>query len=332
VNEREIIKLLRSFAGPKNKELIRGIGDDCAVIRLDEKRMWLITMDTLVESVHFNPEWHPPDKLGRKVLAVNVSDIAAMGGKPSFAFLSLGLPGNFDPAWVEKFSRGLNQACQEYECSLAGGDTVRSPRGTVITLTVIGEVEADRIIYRNTARPGDEVWVSGTLGNAAAGLALCESGKAEDIAVAPLVDRHLNPAPRLELARRLSASGAVHSMMDISDGLATDLAHICEQSGTGSVIYADLMPVLPLLKKTAMDMKKDVLSWVLTGGEDFELLFTAPAESSVLLENIQGKEKFLTKIGYIDRKPGVRLVRGGPHNVDLPQIDISFKGYDHFTG
>ncbi|MDW7771933.1 MAG: thiamine-phosphate kinase [Desulfobulbaceae bacterium] len=330
MNEREIISLFNGSAGPGGDELVRGIGDDCAVLRLDGDRLWLVTVDTLIESVHFNIDWHPPRKLGRKSVAVNVSDIAAMGGSPRFAFLSLGLPQGFDPPWLEKFSQGLSEACREFGCTLAGGDTVRTVEGVMITLTVIGEVPADQVTYRSTALPGDEIWVSGTLGNAAAGLELCTAGDAGSEDGLLLAESHLNPTPRLGLARRLAGGRLVHAMMDLSDGVATDLSHLCIRSGTGAVIYADLLPVSGPLQRTAGKMGKDCLPWALTGGEDYELLFTAaPGQGGAILR-LAEKEGLLTRIGYIDAKSGVRLAEGRPGRQNPPQKDVSFLGYDHF--
>lgn len=330
LNEREIINLFGNSAGVAKKELIQGIGDDCAVIRHEKEKLLLVTMDTLVEAIHFNPDWHPPEKLGRKSVAVNVSDIAAMGGRPLYVFLSLGLPRGFDPGWLESFSRGLAAACLEYDCCLAGGDTVRSEKGIVITMTVIGEVAADQVLYRKTARPGDAVWVSGTLGNAAAGLELCRTGRSGDEEAISLVESHLNPEPRLKLARRLAAAGLIHAMMDLSDGLATDLAHLCAQSGVGAVIYSDLLPVQELCKKTAGKMGKDFLQLALAGGEDYELLFTAPPEHGPEIKRLAEEDCLLTQIGSIDDRKSVRLVKGKPGQQNRPPVDIGFTGYDHF--
>jgi thiamine-monophosphate kinase len=330
MNERDIINLLHGHQSPCKKRLVRGTGDDCAVIRKDNDRLWLVTMDTLVESVHFNLSWHPPEKLGRKSVAVNVSDIAAMGGFPCFVFLSLGLPPGFDTAWLDGFSRGLSEACSEYECFLAGGDTVRSPDGVLLTLTVIGEVETDRILYRNGALPGDGIWVSGTPGSAAAGLELCRAGLmtgAED-----LVEHHLNPQARLPLGRLLAQSRLVNAMIDLSDGLATDLAHICRESSTGAVIYSDLLPGGEALKNAARLLSMDHLQWMLEGGEDYELVFTVPEEHGGRVVELAEKIKLpLTRIGTIDEKSGVRLIRGRPGRQKTAEEDISFVGFDHFS-
>jgi len=334
VNERDIISLLHNLAGPEKKGLVKGIGDDCAVIKKDSDRLWLVTMDTLVESVHFDPAWHPPEKLGRKSVAVNVSDIAAMGGAPLFVFLSLGLPPGFDTDWLDRFSRGLAEACGEYECLLAGGDTVRSSEGILITLTVIGEVAADQVLYRDRARAGDGIWISGSLGNAAAGLELCRTGRIKEAGAEgnAMVEHHLNPQARLQLGRLLAKSGVIHAMMDLSDGLATDLAHICHESCAGAVIYSDLLPVSQSLKNTARLLGRDHFQWILAGGEDYELIFTAPDEHTGRIVHLAESGKVtLTQIGHIDAKRGVRLVKGGPGQQNVTEEDISFTGFDHFS-
>lgn len=327
MNERDIIRLFRRRAGEKKEELLQGIGDDCAVLQADSDRSWLVTMDTLVESVHFDLSWHPAEKLGWKSLAVNVSDVAAMGGEPSFAFLSLGMPRGVSRQWLDRFSTGLEVACREYGCSLAGGDTVSSPWGMIITITLIGEAARDRILYRKNARPGDDIWVSGNLGNAAAGLELCrQEGAGDDKVYASLMEAHLAPRPPLELSLRLASGGLVHAMMDLSDGLATDLAHLCAQSGTGALVYADLLPLAPLTRDAASGMGRDVLQWALAGGEDYQLLFTASPEARGDLSDLAG-QGMITRIGTIDEGSGVRLVEGGPD----PRIrDISYLGYEHF--
>ncbi|MDD2465509.1 MAG: thiamine-phosphate kinase, partial [Desulfobulbus sp.] len=156
MNEREIINHIASMAARAGSgDLIKGIGDDCAVVNRDGRRVWLLTLDTLIESVHFDCAFHPPQKLGRKAVSVNVSDIGAMGGKPLFALMSVGMPQGFDPEWFRAFAQGVADACQEYGCLLIGGDTVASPQGFNFSLTLIGEAEAGRVVYRSGAQPGD---------------------------------------------------------------------------------------------------------------------------------------------------------------------------------
>ncbi|GAB4335186.1 MAG: thiamine-phosphate kinase [Desulfobulbaceae bacterium] len=330
MDERELIAFLRGRTVREAPGLLRGIGDDCAVLADGGGGCRLVTMDTLVESVHFDLRWHPPDKLGRKTVSVNVSDIAAMGGRPLFVFLSLGLPQDFASAWVHEFFGGLEEACSEYGCLLVGGDTVRSPDGVLVTVTVIGEMKASEVVYRSTARPGDIVWVSGSLGMAAAGLKLCKKGRGDAAAgFDALVNAHLDPSARLRLGRVLAEKRVARSMMDISDGLATDLSHLCVESGVGALIHGDRLPVSGAVRDAARLLGCDPLDLALRGGEDYELLFTAPAgKEDVVREITEETGVDLTPVGVIDDLPGVRLVPSGAVGEDA--VDISFTGYDHF--
>lgn len=331
MKEREIIQLLARLTVGENPELLTGIGDDCAVIRKNGQRSWLVTMDTLIEGVHFDRAWHAAELLGHKSVAVNISDIAAMGGTPVFVFLSLGLPAGFDPLWLEDFSRGLAAACKEFGCLLAGGDTVRSPAGVVITLTVLGEAASARVVLRSGAKSGDTLWVSGTLGKAAAGLELCRQGRADESRLHELVLAHLDPCPRLELGRRLAQAGLAHAMMDLSDGLATDLAHLCVQSRVGVRIAADRLPAPPSLREAALLLGKDCLAWKVAGGEDYELAFAAaPDQEPAILALAAEVGVPVTAVGTFDERPGVRLVRQGPAGIGKIEEDISYGGYDHF--
>jgi thiamine-monophosphate kinase len=331
MKEREIIDLLASLAPGKHSDLLVGIGDDCAVIRKNADQSWLVTMDTLIEGVHFDLTWHAAELLGRKTVAVNVSDIAAMGGRPLFVFLSLGLPAEFDPQWLTEFSRGFAAACSEFGCLLAGGDTVRSPNGIMLTLTVLGEAESGRVLLRSGARAGDVLWVSGKLGRAAAGLELCRLGMIGESGLQDLVQAHLDPRPRLELGRRVAQEGLAHAMMDLSDGLATDIAHMCLRSGVGIVLDAGKLPVSDTLREAARQLGLDPLHWMVAGGEDFELAFAAaPDRKGELLALGRDLGVPLTAVGNFDTRKGVRLLRSGQDGTGPVQEDISFAGFDHF--
>lgn len=331
MKEREIIELLARLTAGTSPELLTGIGDDCAVIRKNERQSWLVTMDTLVEGVHFDRSWHAAGLLGRKSVSVNISDIAAMGGTPTFVFLSLALPAGFDPRWLEDFSQGLAAACREFGCLLAGGDTVRSTAGVVITLTVIGEAESERVVLRSGARSGDTLWVSGALGKAAAGLELCRQGRTDEPRLHELVLAHLDPSPRLALGRRLAQAGIIHAMMDLSDGLATDLAHLCQQSRVGVRIDPVRLPVPSCLREAALLLGRDYLAWMVAGGEDYELAFAAaPEQEETILALAAEAGVPVTAVGIFDEQPGVRLVRPGPAGIGKVEEDISYGGYDHF--
>ncbi len=331
MKERELIEMIAAAAG-HGSGILRTIGDDCAVVEKGDGRVWLLTMDTLVEAVHFNPDWHPPELLGRKTVSVNVSDVAAMGGEPRFLLLSLALPPEAGGDWVSGFVAGFTGACREYGCLLVGGDTVASPAGITLSVTAIGETAADRVLYRSGARPGDTVWVSGPLGLAAAGLDLFRAGLAgkEEI-LRPLLDAHLDPRARVGLGRRLAASGLVHAMMDLSDGLATDLAHICSQAAVGARVRADRLPLHPGLARAAELLGRGPVHWMVSGGEDFELLFTTAADDAAAVEEqASASGHRVYAVGRIVEEEGVVLVSPGPGGQKEEQ-DISFRGYEHFS-
>jgi thiamine-monophosphate kinase len=326
VKERDLIEQFRLLTGTGSKGLLQGIGDDCAVIRKDDEMVWLLTMDTLVESVHFDSNFHRPEKLGRKAVSVNVSDIAAMGGKPGFVLLSLGLPADFSESWLARFSKGFTEACREYGCRLIGGDTVCSPDRAALTVTVTGEMTKDRVLYRHGARQGDTIWVSGPLGGAAAGLALLQSGKGLDNGqLQELLEAHLCPRARLGLAAVLARSGYVHAMMDLSDGLGTDLSHLCRASNAGARVIAEHLPGHETLPVAADMLGWDPVDWMVSGGEDYELLFTTdPDDSDALVKRTEEHGYTVYPVGTITDGEGVILVRKGYEQ------NISYKGYDHF--
>lgn len=330
MNERQIIQAIAGLTATDVKGLIKGIGDDCAVIRKDDSRAWLITMDTLIETVHFDLSWHPPEKLGRKAVSVNVSDIAAMGGRPLFALVSLGLPAGFDKSWFVDFSQGLTNACEEYGCCVIGGDTVCSPGGVNLSLTVIGEAEHEAVVFRHGARAGDTLWVSGTLGYAAAGLELLKRKLQHLHGYGQLVEAHLNPRAQAELGRRLGSSKLVHAMQDLSDGLATDLAHLCTASQVGATVCSEKIPGRELLSLMAVSTGLDTESLMVSGGEDYQLLFTSPAKHAVRLKEIAAEcGQTISAIGTITSERGVRLSSPDPQGGRRDTI-ISYEGYDHF--
>lgn len=329
MNEREIITSITRCAPTTGPGLIKSIGDDCAVLEKDAHTAWVTTMDTLVENVHFNPDWHPPRQLGRKSVSVNVSDVAAMGARPLFLLLSLGMPRSFDQQWFSDFSQGIAAGCKDYGCVLIGGDTVSSPEGLAITVTVIGEAPKQQVKYRHTAQPGDWIWVSGHLGNAAAGLELFKQGR-KNSAFQTLFDAHLNPEARTALGAELGTMESVHSMMDLSDGMATDLAHICDSSGVQGEIEADRLPLLPALHQAANLLQQPAIPLALTGGEDYELLFTAHPKSAPQLTQMSRAHSLrLSRVGTIREGNGVVLRQTHPDGTTTSK-PITYAGFDHF--
>ncbi len=331
MKERELIQRIDAMAGLKNDPaLLCAIGDDCAVVRKTDELVLLYTMDTLMELVHFDRQWHPPELLGQKAVSVNVSDIAAMGGFPRYLLFSLGLPPDFDDEWALSLSKGVARACDRYGCLLIGGDTVSSPAGITLTLTVIGEAETGQVLYRHGARSGDRIYVSGPLGLAAAGLALFrgEAGREEEFK--RLYEAHLDPRARVRLGNILARSGLVNAMMDLSDGLATDLAHICERSGLGARINRAQLPHDVDLEKAAALLEQDSLDWMISGGEDYELLFTVPESATEKLQEVVAKSGYvLYSVGRMVGEKGMYLVAEEDGYKTVTAID--YRGFDHFS-
>ena len=331
MKERELIQRIDAMAGLNiDPALLCGIGDDCAVVGKTDELVLLYTMDTLIESVHFDLRWHPPDLLGQKAVSVNVSDIAAMGGQPRYLLFSLGLPPDFDDDWALSLSTGVGRACEQYGCLLIGGDTVSNPAGVSLTLTVIGEARAEQVLYRHKAQAGDRIYVSGPLGLAAAGLALCKGGIGREEEFKQLYGAHLDPGARVELGKLLARSGLVNSMMDLSDGLATDLAHICERSGLGARIFREQLPYLAVLEKAAALLGRDSLDWMIGGGEDYELLFTVPMSATEKLQEVVANSgHVLYPVGEMVRGKGINLFADDSGKRTATAID--YRGFDHFS-
>ena len=300
-----------------NRALLTGIGDDCAVVRLRPAHDILVTTDFSLEGVHFRRSWHPPESVGHRCLARGLSDIAAMGGLPTAVFLSLALPAELPQRWVERFARGLLTLARNYGAPLAGGDTAESPHGILADIIVMGMVPRGEAVRRAGARPGDRIYVSGELGGSAAALArMTETGKGK------LNPRdypgHFFPQPRIELGRALREKGLVSAMIDISDGLSTDLAHICEASGVGAEIEAEAVPRASV-GKAAHPVDLPV---ALHGGEDYELLFTAPVGKRIP-SRIAGVP--ITRIGNVVRRRKILLMSRGGIGCEL-----GAKGWEHF--
>ena len=258
----------------------------------------LVTTDFSLEGIHFRREWHPPEVVGHRCLARGLSDIAAMGGTPVAAFLSLALPQNLRQPWVDRFIKGLLRLADRFNVTLAGGDTAQSPGGILADIVVIGSIPKGKAIRRSGARSGDRIYVTGTLGGAAAALKLLFAGKKLRQADFP---RHFHPVPRIEVGRFLLEKGLASAMIDLSDGLSTDLGHICEESGVGAEIQAPAIPCASV-GKPAHEVD---LQLALHGGDDYELLFTGPREKQVP-PRIAGVD--ITQIGHVTRQKHIILM------------------------
>ena len=279
--EVELIARLAEIFGAAPPGVALGIADDCAALDLGGPDYLLWTVDTLVEGVHFDLTYTSLGQLGRKSLAVNLSDIAAMGGEVLYALLSLGWPPDRDLAGALEFGAGLAAGARDYGAAVIGGDTVSSPLGLAVTLTVLGRVPKDQMLRRSGARAGDLVYVTGPLGEAAAGLEILQRRLVLDGALTdPLVQAHLDPRPQLAAGRLLAREGLATACIDLSDGTATDLMHICRLSRVGARLRAEDIPVSPGARAVAAMIGQDPLELALRGGEDYQLLFTCAPEAA----------------------------------------------------
>ena len=302
----------------------QGIGDDCAVIRTDKTGLLLITTDILIEGIHFTRETIGPRLLGRKALAVNLSDIAAMGGEPLDTFISLAVPDQLDVEFLDAFYEGLNDRAREFNVNILGGDTTSSLRDFMISITVTGTCEESQIVCRNTARPGDHIFLTGFVGDSGAGLDILLNNSGYDtIGGNSLIRSHLDPFPHLDLGRWIAQSGYAHAMIDISDGVSADLAHICDKSSVGCVVYADTIPLSAELRDYCSFADKDPMDFALGGGEDYVLLCTGDPR---LLDAAKSENIELHDIGLI-QESDERLLR----QTDGTALPLHARGWDHFT-
>jgi thiamine-monophosphate kinase len=309
VNEFDLIARIAAKL-PVNEQVVRGAGDDCAVLDLGLKdQLILFKTDAVVEEVHFTPE-APARKVGRKALARVLSDVAAAAGTPVSCLVTLGLPKKFDPESVLEFYEGLNELARHYNMSVSGGETTRTTGAFFVSVALIGTVPRDRVITRSGAKDGDAIFVTGELGGSLEG-------------------KHLDFHPRIEEAQWLAAHFPVHAMMDLSDGLAGDLRHILHASKVGADLLTSAIPISPAAKlkaKTESSAKPPLLA-ALSDGEDYELLFTIPAKDAVGALDAWKKQFPKTRlscIGKITAQPGLRLRdRSGVR-------ELSAHGYTHF--
>src|SRR5579872_3482887 len=323
--EKKLIAQLRRMAESSargrsrgsGRAILKGIGDDCAVLRLLQGGEALVTTDFTLERIHFRRDWHPPESVGHRWLTRGLSDIAAMGGEPVAAFLSLALPRDLPQSWVGRFARSLISLAERHGVTLAGGDTAESPNGILADIIVVGSVPRGKAILRSGARPGDRIFVSGELGGSAAAVVRMRAKPKKKLNPRDY-PRHFYPEPRVELGRILREKGLTSAMIDTSDGLSTDLAHLCEESGVGAELESALIPRASV-GKPAREVDLDL---ALHGGEDYELLFTARPGKRVP-KQIAGVA--LTHIGVITR-PQIILLR----NLKGAAYQLEPRGWEHF--
>lgn len=320
-----IIARIRSLF-PSSHSLV-GIGDDCAVLPGKEGFWLLVTMDSQVEGSHFQEYLIPPYALGRRLLAANLSDVAAMGGIPRYALVSLVLREDMALAWLDGVLQGLKEEASRYGVEVVGGNLARTEGPAVLDLVLFGEVEADRpLLLRRNARVGDSIFVTGYPGEAKAGFFLARRGESGG-EYYPLLERFFTPSPRLEVGRFLGELGERVALIDVSDGLLQDLGHILEESGVGALLEEDALPVSPLLAQFCREEHLNPLDFVLRGGEDFELLFATPPHVARIVEEEIPKRCGLPvhRVGKIIEERGILIQRGES------LVPLEPWGWDHFA-
>ncbi|MCP4003513.1 MAG: thiamine-phosphate kinase [bacterium] len=318
-----LIEAVRRRAGDPGRRWRRGIGDDAAVLRPVQGRDLVFTADALSEGVHFR--WSTTDgrSLGRKTLAVNLSDVGAMGARPLGFLLCLGLPVDADSRRIDAFVTGLLDEAAEARCPLIGGDTVRADVWN-LSVTAIGEVEAGGALRRDRARPGDRICVTGTLGGSALGLRLLEAGSLDSRAERRFAKLHQRPHPPYEVGPKLVRAGLAACAIDISDGLVRDLGHVLEQSGCGAELALERIPLLSGFRGECERAGCDPEEMALSGGEDFELLFTVAADAPDAERLTKRLGVRVSDIGVITRTGRLDFFRKDK------RVSLANKGFEHF--
>jgi thiamine-monophosphate kinase len=335
-----LVERLQRLFATRRRDVLLGIGDDAAVVAGTGRLV--ATTDALVEGSDFRKD-ADPRRLGRKALNVNLSDLAAMGATPLWALLALGLPRRTDPAWLDAFAEGFREVAQEHGAAVVGGDLSAAPV-FFASVTVLGRAPEKGLLRRDGARSGDSLYVSGTLGSAAAGFLLLEAGyrlrpdktvkcpgrtrllKARAVEVARLIRHHVDPRPTLDLGRALAGGGVASAAIDLSDGLSRDLHRLCRASGLSATLQIDSLPVDTGIRELGGLVRLDPLRLALFGGEDYGLLFTVPRRKRPLADRLAARFA-IRAIGTMDDRgePGTVLLRTAGGERPLPDA-----GWDHF--
>jgi len=332
-----LIDRIRAALPTHGPGVLTGIGDDVAVLQADgaehggtDDTVWLATCDVLVEGSHFIRSRIPPRKLGHKALAVNLSDVASAGGTPRFALISLGLPPDLEVELIDGLYEGLREEGSRHGVDIVGGNISRSRLGMFIDVFLLGQARRGAVVLRSGAHPGDRVLVTGRVGDAAAGVALLldPALKAPEPYASEALERQLAPTPRVKEGALIGSLGAATAMIDVSDGIAGDLGHICEKSGVSARLDAERLPVHAENRKLSRSARGSEWHFALRGGEDYELLFTAPPERAEdLARRITGETG--TPVAVI----GQILPRDHPSELVLPggeRVPLGGAGWDHF--
>ncbi len=316
--------------------LLMGIADDAAVFCPTHGKIQLFTTDAFVEGIHFDLTFTTFKHLGWKVMVANISDIAAMGGIPRYAAITLSLPQKISVEMVEEFYRGAVAACKKYSCLIVGGDTTASMANFMISVAMTGEADKQLLRFRKDAVPGEYICVTGHLGASLAGLKILKREKERFTqspsnnefepnleSYAEAVERHLMPKPRLDLSKNFSTQVKVGAMIDISDGLASEVHHICTNSSVGAAIYEHNIPIQNITQKIAAELSESPTNYALYGGEEYEMLFTISEKEYFKLEKLTSDISIIGRV--TEKEKGIILVR--EHGEEEP---LQFGGWDHF--
>jgi thiamine-monophosphate kinase len=331
IGEFKLIEKMNRFLDVDDR-VVLGIGDDCAALKFDAGSLLLTTTDILIEKVHFHLDHTTPEHLAVKSLAVNLSDIASMGGTPLYALVSLGIPSTLSVEFVEDFYKGLGEYSRKYQVSIVGGDTSSSRSGLIINIVLLGAQKKDLMVTRSGAEAGDQLFVTGTLGDSSLGLKVFDLKQDE---IKPgfrehadyVIGRHSFPSPRIEQGKFLAENKLASSMIDLSDGVASDIRRLCEQSRVGAKVFSESIPLSKEMKELAQFLRKDPLEFALYGGEDYELMFTVKKENLQRFETLKKNLNLpVSCIGEIvNEAEGINQVR------DKNLFPMERTGFEHFS-
>ncbi len=322
IDELSALSRIRERFQKVSKSVSLGIGDDSAAVKIDPGKLLLATTDSQIEDIHFIKKLITAKEIARKSVAVSVSDIGAMGGIPRFFLATLGYSKNEDHNFLEELMDGFQSGADEFEIELIGGN-LSSSNKIFIGVAVLGEVEPDNLVRRTGAKPGDLIYLSGTVGDSALGRKILFSKNLESDDY--LIKRHTIPRPRLTLGRELAKKRLVNSMIDISDGLILDLERLTVQNGLGARIYIDRIPISSNYRKRIQDVSENTYNLAMSGGEDYELLFSSPRNKRNEIKNISLRPKVkITEIGHIVETPLIQIL-----NADGNETKFSERGFVH---
>jgi thiamine-monophosphate kinase len=322
IGEFGLIDLIKRRISAKDKRVLVNMGDDAAVLKSSPDRLLIFTTDTLVERIHFDLRYFTFEELGWKAMAANLSDIAAMGGLPTYALVTVGLPKSMQAEDVLSIYKGASQIARKYKCKIVGGDTALVPKDLFVSIALLGEVEKNSLVTRSGAKKGDLICVTGRLGEAQLGLEYLRRHGRKQLS---LVKKHIKPQPRIKQSRILVKNLKINSMIDISDGLSSELFHISEESHLGAFIYEQDIPISSSCRKLAPLLGGPPLSWALSSGEEYELLFTVDGKDKAKLKGMKRRVNFSIIGEMVNRRRGIKLIQKSGKKKDLSKM-----GFTHF--